>query len=317
MIRMAPMSLATRYLAWLVVLGALPLLLCGAPARSEQLINQHGEWWLKCRDTKANQPGDCALVQSVQSATDRQRFASAVLTQSKERAFQLKLIVPLGVELVPGVHLTVDGAHEATAALTKCDNSGCIGEVAFDEDLRKRFEIGKSASVVVKTSLDEGYSLPISLARFDDAFRSLLAAVGMRSELRIATIEAGDAARWYTIVAESDTGGFSCGRDLVKTVKMQQGDEGLQAQDLKEVIDFSQQCAAGSFVIFYAGHGMASDASKPGFMKDIGVLTADRQLLTKQLSGVADTSNWKIKLRDPSVERDVIYPAPETATAAR
>lgn len=317
MSRMTPMSLATRYLAWLVTLIILPILTGWGPsAQSEQLTSQHGDWWLKCRDTKANQPGDCALIQSVQSNTDRQRFASAILTQSKERDFQLKVVVPLGVELVPGVHVTVDGAHEATVGLSKCDNSGCIGEVAFDEELRKRFEIGKSASVVVKTSLDEGYALPISLAHFDEGFGALLASVGMRSELRIAKIQSTDEARWYTIVGESDAVNAQCG-DLVKTVKMQQGDEGLAPQDLKEVIDFSQQCLGGSFVIFHAGHGMVTDVSKPHFMESVGVLAADRQQLTKQLSGIADPSNWKIKVRDPSVERDVVNPEPVKTWAAR
>lgn len=135
---------------------------------------QYGDWQLSCDTPPGASSEQCAIIQNV-TAEDQPNVGLSViaLKTADKKARLLRILAPLGVLLPNGLGLNVDGRDMGRVAFVRCLPSGCIAEVAMDDQLLKTLSEGKSAIFVVFKTPEEGIGIPVSLKGFGEGFSKL------------------------------------------------------------------------------------------------------------------------------------------------
>jgi invasion protein IalB len=79
----------------------------------------------------------------------------------------------MGVLLPTGLHLKIDQTDVGKAGFVRCLLSGCVAEVAMDDNLINRLRAGETATFTIFQTPDEAIGLPISLKGFAEAYNEL------------------------------------------------------------------------------------------------------------------------------------------------
>lgn len=124
---------------------------CQGPARSEALECQ--------MEQRAVLSGSGQLVGSV-----------TVRVPAETRKPVLMIRGPLGLSLVGGVALDVDGAAAETLPLQTCDAGGCYAGAPLSDALLDAMVRGKTFNVTFQNLNKEPIKLPMSLAGFSAAY---------------------------------------------------------------------------------------------------------------------------------------------------
>ena len=136
--------------------------------------DKHGDWETRCETPPGAAYEQCAIVLSV---VDQERpnltLVVIVLNSADRKARLMRVIAPLGVLLPPGVGLRIDGEDMGHLNFLQCLANGCIAQVAMDDKLIDKLKAGKTATLGVFQTPEEGVGVLASLEGFKEAYEQL------------------------------------------------------------------------------------------------------------------------------------------------
>jgi invasion protein IalB len=136
--------------------------------------DKHGDWATRCETPPGAAHEQCAIVLSV---VDQERpnliLVVIVLNTADRKARLMRVIAPLGVLLPPGVSLRVDNAEAGRLSFLQCLPNGCVAQLAMDEALINKMKNGKTATLGVFQTPEEGVGVQAPLAGFKEAYDQL------------------------------------------------------------------------------------------------------------------------------------------------
>ena len=134
----------------------------------------HKDWQIRCYTPPGAKAEQCALIQSV-TAEDRANIGLTVivLKTADQKSKLMRVVAPLGVLLPSGLGLKIDNADVGRAGFVRCLPNGCIAEVVMDDDLFKKLRTGKTSTVIIFQTPEEGIGFPMSLTGFGEGYDKL------------------------------------------------------------------------------------------------------------------------------------------------
>ena len=164
--------------ALLSFVGALLLVMSRASAAESvpqgAVREKHGDWATRCETPPGAAHEQCAIVLSV---VDQERpnliLVVIVLNTADRKTRLMRIIAPLGVLLPPGVSLRIDNADAGRLSFLQCLPNGCVAQLAMDEALIAKLKAGKTATLGVFQTPEEGVGVPAPLTGFKEAYEQL------------------------------------------------------------------------------------------------------------------------------------------------
>jgi invasion protein IalB len=136
--------------------------------------DKHGDWVTRCETPPGAAHEQCAIVLSV---VDQERanliLVVVVLNTADRKARLMRVIAPLGVLLPPGISLRIDNAEAGRLSFLQCLPNGCIAQLAMDESLLDKLKNGKTATLGIFQTPEEGIGMQAPLAGFKQAYEQL------------------------------------------------------------------------------------------------------------------------------------------------
>jgi invasion protein IalB len=136
--------------------------------------DKHGDWVTRCETPPGAAHEQCAIVLSV---VDQDRpnliLVVIVLNTADRKARLMRVVVPLGVLIPPGVSLRIDNADAGRLSFLQCLPNGCVAQLAMDEALINKLKTGKTATLGVFQTPEEGVGVQAPLAGFKEAYEQL------------------------------------------------------------------------------------------------------------------------------------------------
>jgi invasion protein IalB len=145
-----------------------------ADAQSGAIKDKHGDWATRCETPPGAQNEQCAIVLSV---VDQERpnliLVVIVLNTADRKARLMRVIAPLGVLLPPGVSLRIDEAEVGRLNFLQCLPNGCVAQLAMDDALMQKLKNGKTATLGIFQTPEQGVGVQAPLAGFKEAYEQL------------------------------------------------------------------------------------------------------------------------------------------------
>ncbi len=162
-----------RFLSGLACLAA-SLVAAGAAHAQGAIKDKHGDWETRCETPPGAAYEQCAIVLSV---VDQERpnltLVVIVLNSADRKARLMRVIAPLGVLLPPGVGLRIDAEDLGHLNFLQCLANGCIAQVAMDDKLIDKLKTGKTATLGIFQTPEQGVGILLPLAGFKEAYEQL------------------------------------------------------------------------------------------------------------------------------------------------
>ncbi|MBV1786440.1 invasion associated locus B family protein [Marinobacterium sp. D7] len=119
-------------------LTAVVFVVAGFVAQPSAWAETFGDWRVDCKE------GLCQAVQQlfVGEGDKRSRVLAASVIKVKEQLV-LQLVLPLGVDLRPGIVTRIDEAAEQHFAFTTCVTDGCVALIPLNDSLLSAMRSGK------------------------------------------------------------------------------------------------------------------------------------------------------------------------------
>ena len=96
-----------------------------------------------------------------------------VLNTADRKARLMRIIAPLGVLLPPGVSLRIDDQDMGHLNFLQCLANGCVAQVAMDDKLIDKLKSGKTATLGIFQTPEQGVGVLAPLAGFKEAYEQL------------------------------------------------------------------------------------------------------------------------------------------------
>ena len=145
-----------------------------APDTQGAVRDKHGDWVTRCETPPGAAHEQCAIVLSV---VDQERpnlvLVVIVLNTADRKARLMRVIAPLGVLLPPGVGLRIDDADAGRLSFLQCLPNGCVAQLAMDEGLLEKLKNGKTATLGIFQTPEQGVGVQAPLAGFKEAYEQL------------------------------------------------------------------------------------------------------------------------------------------------
>jgi invasion protein IalB len=136
--------------------------------------DKHGDWTTRCETPPGSAHEQCAIVLSV---VDQERpsliLVVIVLNTADRKARLMRIVAPLGVLLPPGISLRIDNADAGRLSFLQCLPNGCVAQLAMDEGLIDKLKNGKTATLGVFQTPEEGVGVQAPLVGFKEAYEQL------------------------------------------------------------------------------------------------------------------------------------------------
>ena len=136
--------------------------------------DKHGDWATRCETPPGAAHEQCAIVLSV---VDQERpnliLVVIVLNTADRKARLMRVIAPLGVLIPPGVSLRIDNADAGRLSFLQCVPNGCVAQLAMDDSLLNKLKNGKTATLGVFQTPEEGVGMQAPLVGFKEAYEQL------------------------------------------------------------------------------------------------------------------------------------------------
>jgi invasion protein IalB len=136
--------------------------------------DKHGDWVTRCETPPGAAHEQCAIVLSV---VDQERpnlvLVVIVLNTADRKARLMRVIAPLGVLLPPGVGLRIDDAEAGRLSFLQCLPNGCVAQLAMDDSLLEKLKNGKTATLGIFQTPEQGVGVQAPLAGFKEAYEQL------------------------------------------------------------------------------------------------------------------------------------------------
>ena len=144
------------------------------PTPQGAVRGKHGDWVTRCETPPGAAHEQCAIVLSV---VDQERpnliLVVIVLNTADRKTRLMRVIAPLGVLLPPGVSLRIDNAEAGRLSFLQCLPNGCVGQLAMDQALIDKLKTGKTATLGIFQTPEEGVGVQAPLAGFKEAYEQL------------------------------------------------------------------------------------------------------------------------------------------------
>jgi invasion protein IalB len=141
-------------------------------ARSDddkQQVHVSSSRWTKiCIDDRNSDQRGCLTGEEGRIDSGQRVIAAVVIERAGEKSL-LRIVLPLGMQLVHGTRLIVDNNKPTQAPYIKCQAAGCISEYELTSDLRDHMKRGKNLIVQAINSNGAPLTLPLPLAGFQNA----------------------------------------------------------------------------------------------------------------------------------------------------
>jgi invasion protein IalB len=136
--------------------------------------DKHGDWATRCETPPGAAHEQCAIVLSV---VDQERpsliLVVIVLNTADRKTRLMRVIAPLGVLLPPGISLRIDNAEAGRLSFLQCLPNGCVAQLAMDEALINKLKAGKTATLGIFQTPEEGVGVQAPLVGFKEAYEQL------------------------------------------------------------------------------------------------------------------------------------------------
>jgi invasion protein IalB len=146
----------------------------GAAGPQGAIKDKHGDWETRCETPPGASYEQCALVLSV---VDQERpnvtLVVIVLNTADRKARLMRVIAPLGVLLPSGVGLRIDEEDLGHLSFLQCLANGCIAQLAIDDKLLDKLKTGKTATLGIFQTPEQGVGVLAPLAGFKEAYEQL------------------------------------------------------------------------------------------------------------------------------------------------
>lgn len=174
-------STPTKYLA--TILGASLISLASFSAHTNQTPQklptpqaeprlsqtQHQDWVLICEQQTEQKHCHMQQTLSVQQGEQTQHILQAIVTRQDEQRL-LEIIVPLGVDLRPGLLIQVDENPVGATPYLTCNAGGCITILSLDHKLWRQMRAGQKTKIGIRgLGETENTVLELSLKGFTAA----------------------------------------------------------------------------------------------------------------------------------------------------
>lgn len=137
------------------------------------LKSQHGDWRILCEAAAGPGAERCALVQNVESA-ERPGFGLVVMIlKTPDNKTRMRVAVPLGIFLPPGLGLRVDGEEIGNAPFWFCRPFACETEAIVTDEILDRLKKGSEALFILFERPEKGTGLIVSLNGFSAGHEAL------------------------------------------------------------------------------------------------------------------------------------------------
>ena len=136
--------------------------------------DKHGDWVTRCETPPGAAHEQCAIVLSVVDQDRPNLILVVIVLNTADRKTRLmRVIAPLGVLLPPGVSLRIDNAEAGRLSFLQCLPNGCVGQLAMDQTLIDKLKTGKTATLGIFQTPEEGVGVQAPLAGFKEAYEQL------------------------------------------------------------------------------------------------------------------------------------------------
>ena len=146
----------------------------GAVLAQGVVKDKHGDWETRCETPPGAAYQQCAIVLSV---VDQERpnltLVMIVLNTADRKARLLRVIAPLGVLLPQGIDLKIDDQDVGRMNFLQCLANGCVAQVAMDDKLLDKLKTGKTATLGIFQTPEQGVGVLAPLAGFKEAYEQL------------------------------------------------------------------------------------------------------------------------------------------------
>ena len=157
-----------------LLFAAAPRASVAGPEAQGVVRDKHGDWVTRCETPPGAAREQCAVVLSV---VDQDRpnliLVVIVLNTADRKARLMRVIAPLGVLLPPGVSLRIDNTEAGRLSFLQCLPNGCIAQLAMDESLVNKLKNGKTATLGIFQTPEEGVGVQAPLTGFKEAYEQL------------------------------------------------------------------------------------------------------------------------------------------------
>jgi invasion protein IalB len=162
-----------RLIVGLGVVAASLFVAAGAHAQGS-VRSKHGDWETRCETPPGASYEQCAVVLSV---VDQDRpnltLVVIVLNTADRKARLMRVIVPLGILLPAGVSLRIDDSDAGRLNFLQCLANGCVAQLALDDALIGKLKAGKTMTLGLFQTPEQGVGVPASLVGFKEAYEQL------------------------------------------------------------------------------------------------------------------------------------------------
>jgi invasion protein IalB len=136
--------------------------------------DKHGDWATRCETPPGAAHEQCAIVLSVVDQDRPNLILVVIVLNTADRKTRLmRVIAPLGVLLPPGVSLRIDNAEAGRLSFLQCLPNGCVGQLAMDQALIDKLKSGKTATLGIFQTPEEGVGVQAPLVGFKEAYEQL------------------------------------------------------------------------------------------------------------------------------------------------
>ena len=160
------------YLALCLSTASLALV---GPALAQGVVkDKQANWQTHCETPPGAQREQCSILQSV-VAEDRPKVILTIilLKTADGKSRLMRIIAPNGVLLPIGLGLKIDADDLGKLAYARCLPIGCVAEAELDDKLLSRLENGKTATLVIFQTPEEGIGVPLPLDGLKESFDHL------------------------------------------------------------------------------------------------------------------------------------------------
>lgn len=153
------------------MLLAASLWVAAVPARPEQSAQSFKDWALRCPDEVG-----CVLEQRVLLGDNPTPLLHVALQYQDEPPILSAIIrVPLGVRLLPGLTIAIDGGQPLTLSFHHCRPEGCLVLTQVSDPLALALRRGNQADVSYQLADSRVLRVPLSLHGITAGLRALRA----------------------------------------------------------------------------------------------------------------------------------------------
>jgi invasion protein IalB len=137
-------------------------------------VGTNPDWVTKCVGVSRKSPLECTMEETLVLTNTGQLVAAVAIRISGDAQKPTMLVrVPVGLNLLAGVNVEIDGSKPAPVALKTCDVQGCFGETELDPTFVAILKRGKQLTLTFKNLANRNISLTLPLANFADAFQKI------------------------------------------------------------------------------------------------------------------------------------------------